>query len=102
MPKTFNRSGDLLSVAILQALNDSEMASPETLKQVLFILREAFARPNRCVSVIGDRQPKKWISRSTPLKMLGMQAGFGNWQKCQCVSLQISRCNRYQVRAGGR
>jgi hypothetical protein len=56
--KTFNRSGDLVSVAILQELNDDEMASPQALTQVLFILREAFACPSRCVSVIGDRQPR--------------------------------------------
>lgn len=56
--KTFNRSGDLVSVAIPQTLNDSGMTSPERLKFVLWILREAFACPNRCVSVIGDRQPR--------------------------------------------
>jgi len=56
--KTFIRSGDLVSVAILQTLNDSEMTSPETLEFVLWILREAFACPNRCVSVVGDRQPR--------------------------------------------
>jgi hypothetical protein len=55
--KTFIRSGDLVSVAILQTLNDSEM-TPETLEFVLWILREAFACPNRCVSVVGDRQPR--------------------------------------------
>jgi hypothetical protein len=56
--KTLMRSGDLVSVAILQTLNDSEMTSPETLEFVLWILREAFACPTRCVSVVGDRQPR--------------------------------------------
>src|ERR1700736_4053533 len=56
--KTFIRSGDLVSVAILQTLTDSEMTSPETLNFVLLILRDAFACPNRCVSVVGDRQPR--------------------------------------------
>ena len=34
------------------------MTSPETLEFVLWILREAFACPNRCVSVVGERQPR--------------------------------------------
>jgi hypothetical protein len=53
--KIFNRSGDLVSVAILQTLNDAEMTSPERLKDVLMMLRAAFACPHRCVSPIGDR-----------------------------------------------
>ena len=56
--KTFNRSGDLVSVAILQAFDDSEIVSPENLKHVLLILHSAFGCPSRCVSVIGDRQPR--------------------------------------------
>ena len=56
--KTLIRSGDLVSVAIFQSLNDSEMNSPETLEFVLWILHEAFACPNRCVSVVGERQPR--------------------------------------------
>jgi hypothetical protein len=56
--KAFNRSGDLASVAILQTLIDSEITSPETVKDVLAILRAAFACPHRCVGAIGDRQPR--------------------------------------------
>jgi len=56
--KIFNRSGDRVSVAILQALNDDQMTSPETLNDVLTILRAAFACPRRCVSAIGDQQPR--------------------------------------------
>ena len=56
--KALNRSGDLASVAILQTLSDSEITSPEALKDVLLILREAFACPHRCVSADGDKQPR--------------------------------------------
>jgi hypothetical protein len=56
--KIFNRSGDLVSIAILQTLSDAEMTSPETLKDVLMILRAAFACARPCVSPIGDRQPR--------------------------------------------
>jgi hypothetical protein len=53
-----NRSGDLVAVAILQTLSDKQMASPEILKMVLVILRDAFGCPNRCVATTSDRQPR--------------------------------------------
>lgn len=56
--KTFNRSGDLVAVAVLKTLDDSEMASSEKAKFVLLILREAFACPERCVRVTDDRRPR--------------------------------------------
>ena len=56
--KTFNRSGDLVAVAVLKSLDDNEMASPETAKSVLEILRSAFACPQRCVPVTDDRRPR--------------------------------------------
>ena len=56
--KTFNRSGDLVSVAVLKSLGDSEMSSPEGAKNVLSILREAFACPQRCVKSTDDRRPR--------------------------------------------
>lgn len=55
--KTFNRSGDLASLAILQTLTDKEMISPTTLNEVLYIVREAFACPSRCIAAPSDRQP---------------------------------------------
>lgn len=54
----FNRSGDLVAVAVLKTLDDSEMASPEDAKTVLVILRSAFACPERCVKVTDDRRPR--------------------------------------------
>lgn len=45
--KAFNRSGDLVSLAIVQTLTDKEMTSPRTLQEVLSIIREAFACPSR-------------------------------------------------------
>lgn len=56
--KTFNRSGDLVAVAVLKTLEDSEMASSENAKDVLLILRSAFACPERCVKVADDRRPR--------------------------------------------
>ena len=56
--KTFNRSGDLVAVAVLKTLDDSEMASPETVKFVLLIVRMAFDCPQYCVKVTDDRRPR--------------------------------------------
>jgi hypothetical protein len=56
--KTFNRSGDLVAVAVLKTLDDSEMASSENAKHVVRILRSAFACPDRCVKVTDDRRPR--------------------------------------------
>lgn len=56
--KAFNRSGDLVSFAILQSLTDKQMTSPQTLQEVLLILRDAFACASRCVAVSSDQQPR--------------------------------------------
>jgi hypothetical protein len=56
--KTFNRSGDLVAVAVLKTLDDSEMASPEHAKFVLLIVRMAFDCPQYCVKVADDRRPR--------------------------------------------
>lgn len=56
--KIFNRSGDLVAVALLKALDDREMASPEHANFVLLILRMAFGCPQRCVQVTDDRRPR--------------------------------------------
>ena len=56
--KTFNRSGDLVAVAVLKTLDDTEMVSKEHAKEVLEILRNAFACPDRCVKVTDDRRPR--------------------------------------------
>jgi hypothetical protein len=56
--KTFNRSGDLVPLAIVQTLSDTEMTSPQTLELVLLILRDAYACSSRCVTSPGDRQPR--------------------------------------------
>jgi hypothetical protein len=55
--KTFNRSGDLVAVAVLKTLDDTEMASKDHAKEVLVILRNAFACPQDCVKVTDDRRP---------------------------------------------
>jgi hypothetical protein len=55
--KAFSRAGDLAGVAILQAIPEGEFASPDTLKEVLSILRLAFGCPSRCVVEPGNRQP---------------------------------------------
>ena len=56
--KIFNRSGDLVAVAVLKTLDDSEMSSPENAKWVLLVIREAFACPQYCVKVTDDRRPR--------------------------------------------
>ena len=56
--KTFNRSGDLVAVAVMKTLDDSEMVSSEHAKDVLLILRSAFTCPHRCVKVTDDRRPR--------------------------------------------
>jgi hypothetical protein len=55
--KAFSRAGDMAAVAIVQTLSDSEITSPDTMKDVLIILRLAFGCPARCVTARGDRQP---------------------------------------------
>lgn len=56
--KMFSRSGDLVSVAVLQSVSDTEMASPERFELVLLVLRTAFTCPHRCVHADGDEQPR--------------------------------------------
>lgn len=56
--KTFNRSGDLVAVAVLKTLDDSEMASTESVNFVLLIVRMAFDCPQYCVKVTDDRRPR--------------------------------------------
>jgi hypothetical protein len=56
--KTFNRSGDLVAVAVLKSIDDREMASPENAKWVLRIIRDAFECPSDCVNVTDDRRPR--------------------------------------------
>jgi hypothetical protein len=56
--KTFNRSGDLVAVAVLKTLDDSEMASPESVKFVLLIVRMGFDCPQSCVKVTDDGRPR--------------------------------------------
>jgi hypothetical protein len=55
--KTFNKSGDLVAVAVLKTLDDGEMESPESVKFVLLIVRMAFDCP-QCVKVTDDRRPR--------------------------------------------
>ena len=43
--KIWNRSGDMAAVAIVKTIPDAQMTSPNTLRDVLFILHEAWARP---------------------------------------------------------
>jgi hypothetical protein len=56
--KAFSRFGDMTSVAVLQSLNDGEMTAPQTLRDVLLIIRLAFACPSHCVVGPDDRKPR--------------------------------------------
>jgi hypothetical protein len=55
--KIWNRSGDMAAVVIVKTIPDAQMASPNTLRDVLFILHEAWACPSRCIKSSSDRQP---------------------------------------------
>ena len=55
--KAFNRSGDMVAVAIVKTIPESELTSPTMVKDTLTILREAFACPSRCIAVQNNRQP---------------------------------------------
>ena len=56
--KTFNRSGDLVAVAVLKTLDDTEMSSKDHAKEVLMMVRNAFACLQDCVKVTDDRHPR--------------------------------------------
>jgi hypothetical protein len=55
--KIWNRSGDMAAVAIVKTIPDAQMTSPNTLRDVLFILHEAWACPSRCIKSSSDQQP---------------------------------------------
>lgn len=55
--KAFNRSGDMVAVAIVKAIPESELTSPATVKEILGILHSAFACPSRCIAAPDNRQP---------------------------------------------
>ena len=55
--KAFSRSGDLVAVAIVKTIPESELTSPTTLKEILGILHSAFACPSRCIAAPDNRQP---------------------------------------------
>jgi hypothetical protein len=55
--KIWNRSGDMAAVAIVKTIPDAQMTSPSTLKNVLFILHQAWACPSRCIGSASDQQP---------------------------------------------
>jgi hypothetical protein len=56
--KRFSRFGDITAVAVLQTVDDKEMAEPEKAKDVLAIVFAAFGCPQRCVKNVDDRQPR--------------------------------------------
>lgn len=55
--KAFNRSGDMVAVAIVKAIPESELTSPTTVKEILGILHSTFACPSRCIAAPDNRQP---------------------------------------------
>ena len=55
--KAFNRSGDLVAVAIVKTIPESELPSPTTVKEILGILHSAFACPSRCIAAPDNRLP---------------------------------------------
>lgn len=55
--KAFNRSGDMVAVAIVKTIPESDLTSPTTVKDILAILHAAFACPSRCIAAPDNRQP---------------------------------------------
>src|SRR5437879_8655861 len=55
--KAFNRSGDVVAVAIVKTIPENELTSPATVKEILSILHSAFACPSRCIAAPDNRQP---------------------------------------------
>jgi len=55
--KAFNRSGDIVSVAVVKTLSEDELVTPSNVKAILGILHAAFACPSRCIAVSDNRKP---------------------------------------------
>ena len=55
--KAFNRSGDIVSVAVVKTLSEDELVTPSNVKEILAILHSAFACPARCIAGSADRKP---------------------------------------------
>jgi hypothetical protein len=56
--KIVDRAGDTAALAILKTVPYKELTSSDTTKELLSVVRLAFACPSRCVSSRDDRQPK--------------------------------------------
>lgn len=54
--RTWNRSGDVAAIAIVRTIPDKQILSPQTLKEVLIILRESWAWPSTCFSSVSNRE----------------------------------------------
>jgi hypothetical protein len=55
--KILNRSGDLVAIAIVKTIPESELSSSTKLRGILAVLHEAFGCPSRCVQSPSNRQP---------------------------------------------
>ena len=92
--KTFNRSGDLVAVAVLKTLDDSEMASPEHANSVLLIVRMAFDCPQYCVKVTDDRRPRMTLLLLEHLNEITRGKMQANIEKTkQFILQQASKAN---------
>jgi len=56
--KRLSRSGDMSALAIVKAIPDKELVSPDKVPLVLDVLRTSFACLSRCVESCSDRQPR--------------------------------------------
>jgi hypothetical protein len=89
--KTFNRSGDLVAVAVLKTLDDTDMASSEHAKDVLIILRSAFACPQYCVKVTDDRRPRMTLLLLEHLNEITRGKMHGDIEETKHFVLQQAR-----------
>jgi len=55
--KIVGRSGDLVALAIVKTMPESQLSSPTNLKGILAVLHLAFGCPSRCIESPSNRQP---------------------------------------------
>jgi hypothetical protein len=55
--KIVDRSGDLVALAIVKTMPESQLSSPTNLTGILAVLHEAFGCSSRCVESPSNRQP---------------------------------------------
>jgi hypothetical protein len=56
--KLLSRSGDMAALAVVKALPDAELTTPDNIARVLDVVHLSFSCLDRCVESCSDRQPR--------------------------------------------